>query len=62
MKILLFSDIHYSLDRTIPNFEDHRFLDAPSIPPAYGVVVVDIHYVTVHVIEFGYSSAIVASG
>jgi len=58
MKILLFSDIHFSPDRTIPNFEDHRFMDAPKIPPAYGVVMVDMDYVTVHLIKFGYSSAI----
>jgi 3',5'-cyclic AMP phosphodiesterase CpdA len=44
-----------------PNFEDDRFLDAPDMASAYGVAVFDELNVMVHIIEFGYGGAVVAS-
>ena len=50
------------LYQALPNFDDDRFLDAPGLTSAYSVAVVDERHVTVHVIEFEYSGAVVESG
>ena len=50
------------LNKAAPNFNDDQFLVAPSMPSAYSVAVIDEHYAAVHVIEYGYSDAVIASG
>jgi 3',5'-cyclic AMP phosphodiesterase CpdA len=44
--------------QSLPNFEDHRFLNAPALPPAYGLILARDGELTVHSIEFGYDGPI----
>lgn len=45
-----------------PNFADDQFLDAPELPSAYGLAVVNEGNVIIHRIEFGYPDNDVAPG
>ena len=44
--------------QSLPNFLDGRFLNAPGLPPAYGLILVRDGELTVHSIEFGYDGPI----
>ncbi|MCG8508656.1 MAG: metallophosphoesterase [Rhodospirillales bacterium] len=50
------------LSQMRPNFADGRFIGAPELPPAYGVVMATDDDLTVHVVEFGYEEAMIATG
>lgn len=50
------------LYQALPNFADDRFLDAPDLPSAYGLAVVDERNVVIHRIEFGYPDNVVGAG
>lgn len=50
------------LYQALPNFADDRFLDAPDLPSAYGLAVVDEGNAVIHRIEFGYPDNVVAPG
>jgi len=46
----------------LPNLADDRFLDAPGLPPAYAVAIVEKEGLSVHHIDFGYDGPVVVSG
>jgi 3',5'-cyclic-AMP phosphodiesterase len=48
--------------QSLPHFDDHRFLDAPDLPPAYSVVLALDGELTVHTVEFGYDGRVEVSG
>lgn len=47
--------------QALPNFADRRFIDAPGLPPAYGVVMATETGLTLHTVEFGYDGTAVPS-
>jgi 3',5'-cyclic-AMP phosphodiesterase len=47
--------------QSLPNFRDRRFLNAPGLPPAYSVVLMDNGALTIHAVEFGYDGLVEVS-
>jgi len=45
-----------------PSFSEKELLSASDLPEAYGVVFVRSDYITVHMVEFGYDSAVRIEG
>jgi len=53
--------IRSTLYQGLPNLADARFLNAPGLPPAYGVVIAEDGALAVHHVDFGYGGPVIAS-
>ena len=53
--------IRSTLYQGLPNLTDDQFMNAPGLPPAYGVVVAEDGALAVHHVEFGYDGPVISA-